>query len=161
MRLAKSCEGAGYDQIDVEACSSRDIHVSNTPTAVDASTADLAIFLILGCLRNLPISMASLRAGQWRGSPLPKLGHDPQGKILGILGMGGIGRAVAERARVFGMKVRYHNRTRLGEELEAGAEYVDFETLLRESDVLSLSLPLNVGSSLPTYQMRLVLTHSV
>lgn len=135
--------GAGYDQIDVEACSERNIHVSNTPTAVDASTADLTIFLILGCLRNLPVSMASLRAGQWRGSPLPNLGHDPQGKILGILGMGGIGRAVAERARVFGMKVRYHNRNKLEKDLEAGAEYVDFETLLRESDVLSLCLPLN------------------
>ncbi|KAH8172042.1 d-isomer specific 2-hydroxyacid dehydrogenase, NAD binding domain-containing protein [Sarocladium implicatum] len=135
--------GAGYDQLDIDACTARNILVSNTPTAVDDSTADLAIFLILGCLRNLPVSMASLRAGDWRGNPLPKLGHDPQGKILGILGMGGIGRTIAERARVFGMEVRYHNRTKLSEEMAAGAEYVDFETLLRASDVLSLSLPLN------------------
>lgn len=95
--------------------------------------------------------MAALRAGKFKGSPYPALGHDPQGKVLGILGMGGIGRAVARRAGVFGMKVKYHNRTRLSEELEkeCAAEYVDFETLLRESDVLSLNLPLNVSFPLP------------
>lgn len=146
--------GAGYDQLDIDACTARNILVSNTPTAVDASTADLAIFLILGSLRNLPVSMTSLRAGNWRGNPLPKLGHDPQGKIIGILGMGGIGRAIAERARVFGMRVRYHNRTKLSEEMEAGSEYVDFETLLRESDILSLSLPLNVSLALCPHGKR-------
>lgn len=88
--------------------------------------------------------MAALRAGDWRGKTLPRLGHDPQGKVLGILGMGGIGRNVAAKARAFGMKIRYYNRTRLAPELEDGAEYVGFETLLAESDVLSLNLPLNV-----------------
>ena len=73
------------------------------------------------------------------------MGHDPQGKVLGILGMGGIGRNVARKARAFGMRIRYHNRKRLGEDMEEGAEYVDFETLLAESDVLSLNLPLNVS----------------
>lgn len=94
--------------------------------------------------------MAALRAGQWRGNPPPALGHDPQGKVLGILGMGGIGRNVARKAGAFGMRVRYYNRRRLGEEVEreCGAEYVDFERLIAESDVLSLNLPLNV-SSLP------------
>lgn len=88
--------------------------------------------------------MAALRAGTWRGETLPALGHDPQGKVLGILGMGGIGRNVAAKARAFGMKIRYHNRSRLSPELEDGAEHVDFDTLLRESHVLSLNLPLNV-----------------
>ncbi|KAH7143863.1 glyoxylate reductase [Dactylonectria macrodidyma] len=135
--------GAGYDQIDVAACTAQSIRVSNTPNAVDDATADLTIWLLLGALRNLPASMASLRRGAWRGNPTPRLGHDPQGKTLGILGMGGIGRNVARKARAFGMQIRYHNRSQLSPELEEGAEYVDFETLLRESDVLSLNLPLN------------------
>lgn len=143
--------GAGYDQIDIPACTARSILVSNTPSAVDDATADINIFLLLGALRNLPGSMAALREGKWRGSPPPALGHDPQGKVLGILGMGGIGRNVSRKAAVFGMRVRYHNRTRLPEEVEreCGAEYVDFDTLLAESDVLSLNLPLNVSFFLP------------
>jgi lactate dehydrogenase-like 2-hydroxyacid dehydrogenase len=89
--------------------------------------------------------MATLRAGKWRGSPQQvPMGHDPRGKVLGILGMGGIGRNVAAKARAFGMTIRYHNRTKLEPHLAADAEYVDFETLLKESDVLSLNLPLNV-----------------
>lgn len=127
------------------ACTSHNIRVSNTPTAVDDATADITIWLLIGALRNLSSSILSLRAGKWRGNPLPALGHDPQGKVLGILGMGGIGRNVARKARAFGMTIRYHNRKRLSSELEEGAEYVDFETLLKESDVLSLNLPLNVS----------------
>lgn len=121
--------------------------MSNTPTAVDDATADLTIWLILGALRNLPVSMKTLREGSWRGKPTPALGHDPQGKILGILGMGGIGRNVAAKAKVFGMRIRYHNRTKLDPAVEGDAEYVDFDTLLRESDVLSLNLPLNVSAN--------------
>ncbi|KAK3943245.1 Glyoxylate reductase 1 [Diplogelasinospora grovesii] len=137
--------GAGYDQVDIPACSARGIRVSNTPTAVDDATADIGVFLMLGALRNLAVSMSALRAGQWRGKPLPALGHDPQGKILGILGLGGIGRNMAKKALAFGMKIRYYNRSRLDAdtEKEIDAEYVDFETLLAESDVLSLNLPLN------------------
>ncbi|KAG6010808.1 hypothetical protein E4U21_004196 [Claviceps maximensis] len=136
--------GAGYDQVDISSCTSHAVKVSNTPTAVDDATADITIWLLIGALRNFPIGMSALRAGQWRGTPSPpRLGHDPQGKVLGILGMGGIGKNVAAKAKAFGMKIRYHNRTRLSEELEEGAEYVSFEMLLEESDVLSLNLPLN------------------
>lgn len=139
--------GAGYDQVDVAACTALGIRVSNTPTAVDDATADLGIFLLLGALRNLGAGMAALRAGKWRGEVPPSLGHDPQGKVLGILGMGGIGRNMAKKALAFGMKIRYHNRSRLDPSLEEelGAQYVSFDDLLAGSDVLSLNLPLNVS----------------
>ncbi|KIV88935.1 hypothetical protein PV10_08561 [Exophiala mesophila] len=137
--------GAGYDQIDAEACSARDppLLVSNVPSAPDDATADTAIFLMLGALRNFNPSMVALRQGTWRGAPPPALGHDPQGKVLGILGMGGIGRNMKKKAEVFGMSTIYHNRRRLDDVQSAGAEYVSFEDLLKRSDVLSLNLPLN------------------
>ncbi|KAH8649931.1 D-isomer specific 2-hydroxyacid dehydrogenase [Xylariales sp. PMI_506] len=143
-----SHNGAGYDAVDVAACTARGIRVSNVVEAGDDATADTAVFLLLGALRNLGPSILNLRRGEWRGkagSTLPALGRDPQGKVLGILGMGGIGRNMARKALAFGMKIRYYNRTRLSEELEreCQAEYRTFEELLAESDVLSLNLPLN------------------
>lgn len=131
----------------MSACTKHDIRVSNTPSAVDDATADANMFLILGALRNFNSSMVALRAGNWKGNPNPSLGHDPQGKVLGILGMGGIGRNLKIKAEAFGMSVQYHNRTQLSEELSGGAKYVSFEELLATSDVLSLNLPLNVSNS--------------
>ncbi|KAI9717010.1 MAG: hypothetical protein M1812_004945 [Candelaria pacifica] len=136
-----SHNGAGYDQIDVPACTSRSISVSNTPLAVDAATANIAMMLLLGALRRSWIPESSLRAGKWRGTM--QLGHDPEGKVLGILGMGGIGGALAKRARAFEMKVLYHNRRKLEEDKEHGAKYVGFEELLKTSDVISVHLPLS------------------
>ncbi len=117
------------------------------------------MFLILGALRNLTVGMASLRRGEWGGKTLPALGHDPQGKVMGILGMGGIGRNLARKALAFGMRVRYHNRSRLSDsiEREVHAEYVSFEKLLAGSDVLSLNLPLNVCSSLSSALQQIYL----
>ncbi|KAL3456288.1 D-isomer specific 2-hydroxyacid dehydrogenase [Aspergillus heterothallicus] len=137
--------GAGYDQVDVHACTARSppLRVSNVPTAVDDATADVNMFLILGALRNFNYGMHHLREGSFKGSPLPRLGHDPENKVLGILGMGGIGRNLKKKAEAFGMKVVYHNRRQLSDELAGGAKYVTFDDLLSESDVISLNLPLN------------------
>ncbi|KAK4923686.1 glyoxylate reductase [Elasticomyces elasticus] len=129
-----SHNGAGYDQIDPEPCSKRDppLFVSNVPTAVDDATADTAIFLMLGALRNYNPAIKALRQG-----------HDPQGKVLGVLGMGGIGRNMSKKAAAFGMTTIYHNRRKLDDEKAGGAKYVSFEDLLKQSDVLSLNLPLS------------------
>lgn len=136
-----SHNGAGYDQVEIGPCTARGIRVSNVPTAVDNATADVNMFLILGALRNFNIGMMALRELKWRGEA--QLGNDPEGKILGILGMGGIGRNLKKKAEAFDMKVQYHNRKRLDENMEDGATYVSFEELLATSDIISCNLPLN------------------
>ncbi|KAL8782292.1 MAG: hypothetical protein Q9213_005527 [Squamulea squamosa] len=138
--------GAGYDQIDAEACANRGISVSNTPGAVDASTANTAIYLLLGALRRAHIPATALREGRWRGSM--GLGHDPDGKLLGILGMGGIGSAFSLRAAPFGFTMQYHNRNPVVHPSSnpTNARYVSFEELLRTSDVISIHLPLNAAT---------------
>lgn len=139
-----SYTGAGYDQIDIAPCTKRGIRVSNVPTAVDDATADVNMFLIIGALRNFNVGMMALRRNEWRGKNTA-LGHDPEGKVLGILGMGGIGRNLKRKAEAFSMKTQYHNRKRLPEDQEDGAKYVSFDELLATSDVISLNLPLNVS----------------
>ncbi|ORY17214.1 D-isomer-specific 2-hydroxyacid dehydrogenase-like protein [Clohesyomyces aquaticus] len=136
--------GAGYDNIDIPACTKRGISVSSTPVAVNDATADVALFLMLGALRRVTPSFLSAKKGDWRGEF--RLGHDPKNKVLGILGMGGIGSAVARRAKAFGMEIQYHNRQQLAAKDEEGAKYVSFEELLKTSDVLSLNLSLNAST---------------
>ncbi|MCJ1476005.1 hypothetical protein MMC13_004669 [Lambiella insularis] len=135
--------GAGYDQIDVPICTEHGIHISNVPTAVDDATADTGVFLALGALRGFNIALLNLRKNEFRGTTAPPLGHDPEGKVLGILGMGGIGRNMARKLRAFDMSVQYYNRNKLSDEMADGAKYVQFEELLKTSDVISLNLPLN------------------
>ncbi|KAI9318503.1 hydroxyacid dehydrogenase [Dichotomocladium elegans] len=134
---------AGYDFVDVDACTARGIYISNTPGAVDAATADVACLLILSCFRRASQFERALRKGTWRGD-VP-FGNDPEGKTLGVLGMGGIGKAVVRRMLGFEMKIQYYNRTRLTPEVENKyhATYVDFDTLLRTSDCIFISVPLN------------------
>ena len=88
--------------------------------------------------------MFALRRSEWQGTPTP-IGHDPEGKLLGIIGMGGIGRNMARKLKGFDLKMQYYNRTELSAEQSEGAEYVSFEKLLRTSDIISLNLPLNVS----------------
>lgn len=135
--------GAGYDQIDVNALTARGVQVSNTPNAVVPGTADTNIFLVLGALRNFAYGQQQLRAGKWVEGV--ELGHDPQGKVLGIVGMGGIGQAVRDRAVPLGFaKIVYYNRRRLPEDLEKDSEYrASLDALLAEADVISINVPLN------------------
>ncbi|GFP60443.1 putative 2-hydroxyacid dehydrogenase UNK4.10 [Trichoderma asperellum] len=140
-----SHNGAGYDQIDVQPCTDKKISVSNTPKAVDAATANTAIFLILGALRRAWIPQLAVREGKWRGdSPL---GRDPHTLTLGVLGMGGIGTATAKRAAALGFKLQYHNRKPvdgLDKQFASNEvpKYVGFDELLQTSDVISVHLPL-------------------
>ena len=97
---------------------------------------------MLGALRRITIPFQAVRKGEWRGANF-QLGHDPKKKVLGILGMGGIGQAVAQRARAFGMEIQYHNRSQLPAGEENGAKYVSFDDLMKTSDVISLNLALN------------------
>jgi glyoxylate reductase len=136
--------GAGYDQIDVQACASRGITVTYAPDPVTDATADLTIFLLLGALRQLNPSFANLRRGDFKQGV--EFGHDPQGKTLGILGMGRIGQAVRRRAEPFGLNITYHNRQPLSQESSAGARYVSFDQLLEESDIISVHVPLSAAT---------------
>lgn len=136
----------GYDNIDLAACTQRGIPVTNTPGVLTETTADLAFALILAASRRMGEAERYVREGRWKNwSPTLLMGSDVHGKTLGIFGMGRIGTAVAGRASGFGMRIIYHNRTRLTEKEETAfnAHFVDWETLLRESDILSVHCPLN------------------
>lgn len=131
----------GYNNIDLDAAKERGIAVCNTPGVLTESTADIAWSLVMAAARRIPESEIFLRQGKFTGwEPMLYLGQDVHGQTLGILGMGRIGQAVARRATGFGMRIIYHSRT--PKELDFEAELVDFETLLRESDILSLHSPL-------------------
>jgi lactate dehydrogenase-like 2-hydroxyacid dehydrogenase len=135
----------GYNNFDVAAATRRGVMLTNTPGAMDDTTADFAWCLILATARRLTEADRLVRSGRWRRWRFMEfLGHDIYGKTIGICGFGRIGRGVARRAMGFGMKVLYTSRSRADDavELEFGASYVDKETLLRESDVVSLHLPL-------------------
>src|SRR5690554_6222032 len=130
----------GYDHIDIAAAKDRGIAVTNTPDVLTGATAEIALLLMLGAARNATASIATLRSGNWREwAPTGMLGTELTGKRLGILGLGRIGRATAQRARAFGMEIHYHNRKRLSPELEAGAVYHnDIAGLFKVSDILSI-----------------------
>lgn len=137
----------GYNNIDVDACTAAKVAVTNTPGVLSDTTADLAMALILAVARRIPQSDAFARAGQYKGwGPLLLLGSDVHHKTLGLVGFGRVARAVAKRARGFDMRVVYFNNHPCAQEREVEEEYgakcVDKETLLRESDFVSLHVPL-------------------
>ncbi|BBL81124.1 D-glycerate dehydrogenase [Rubrobacter xylanophilus] len=134
----------GYDNVDVAAATARGVVVTNTPGVLDETTADTAFLLLMAAARRLGEAERLVRSGRWRGwGPEQLTGPDVWGKTLGIVGFGRIGQAVARRARGFGMRVLYTSRSRREEaERELGARRVELEELLRESDFVSLHVPL-------------------
>ena len=137
--------GAGIDHIDLGAARARKIMVTNTPGVFTDDTADMTLALILSVTRRLNYGGRVVRNGQWHGwAPSTLLGHRVGGRVLGIVGMGRIGQAVAHRARAFGLTVVYHSRHRAPEALETmlGAHYAaDLDTLLAQADILTLHCP--------------------
>ena len=137
--------GAGTDHIDLEAAAKRKILVTNTPGVFTDDTADIAMEMIIGIPRRVREGVALVRRGEWSGwAPSALLGRKLGGKVLGIVGMGRIGQAVAHRARAFGLEIAYHNRKRLPEAVERifGARFVqDLDDLIAEADILTLHCP--------------------
>ncbi|HEU5253591.1 MAG TPA: D-glycerate dehydrogenase [Solirubrobacterales bacterium] len=135
----------GFDNVDLEAAARRGVTVTNTPGVLDDATADLTLALILAATRRIAEGDRLVRSGRgWSWGMGFMLGTGLQGKRLGIVGLGGIGRKVAARARAFGMDVAYHSRHPAPAEVEAalGAERLPLEQLLATSDVVSLHVPL-------------------
>jgi len=135
--------GVGVDHIDLEAAAGRRIPVAYTPGVNHEATADIAMLLLLGASRRAYEAQELVRTGAWKPlSPDMLLGWQVGGKILGILGMGHVGQAVARRARGFGMKIHYYDASKLPAEVAGDAVYHDDPSdLLRVSQFLSLHAP--------------------
>ena len=132
----------GYGNIDVNAAKSRGIIVTNTPEVLTDATADISILLLLGASRRAYEGRRDAEKENWKWSADYLIGKQMSGKKLGIIGMGNIGRAVAQRARGFDMEIHYHNRSRLDPSLENGAIYhKDLKDLLKNSEFLSINCP--------------------
>jgi glyoxylate reductase len=139
----------GFNNVDVAACARRGVVVTNTPGVLADATADLAMALILMVTRRMGEGERLIRSGEpWAWSMFMMLGTGIQGRQLGIIGMGGIGEALAARARAFGMRVVYHNRRPVAPEVAAhlDAERLELEELLATSDVVSVNCPYNADT---------------
>ena len=136
--------GAGYNNIDLDACRERNIRATNTPQPVIEPTAELAFALMINVARRVSEFDRALRNGTCESiAVMHNLSRSLYGKTLGVIGLGRIGQALARRAKASGMKILYYNRHRLSPEIEQryDAVYVDFQTLLQDSDFVSLNLP--------------------
>jgi glyoxylate reductase len=139
----------GYDNIDVAAAARHGVVVTNTPGVLTDATADFAWALLLAVTRNVVPADRYVREGRFREWMMMEFhGSELAGRTLGIAGFGRIGMAVARRGRAFGMHVIYANPRRVAQaiEEETGAHFVDKETLVASSDVLSLHVPLNAAT---------------
>jgi len=132
----------GYNNVDVDAAKQKGIVVTNTPEVLTDATADISILLLLGASRRAYEGRKHAESQSWNWSTNFLMGKQMSNKRLGILGMGRIGRAVAQRARGFGMEIHYHNRSKLSPDLELGATYHDnIKSLFSQSDFLSINCP--------------------
>ena len=140
----------GFNNFDIEAMTRAGVLATNTPDVLTETTADFGFALLMATARRVTESEHYLRAGHWRQWRYDLFaGAEVHGTTLGIIGMGRIGQGIARRAaHGFGMRVLYHNRSRLGPELErqCKADYVDKATLLRESDHVMLVVPYSAAS---------------
>ena len=130
----------GYGNIDIEAARNKNITVTNTPDVLTDATADIQILLLLGASRKAYEGRLAAEKQDWKWSWDFLLGKQMSNKRLGILGMGRIGRAVAKRAKAFGMEIHYHNRSKLSSDLEDGAIYHEtLKGLFKQSEFLSVN----------------------
>lgn len=156
-----STYGVGYDNVDLKKMNEKGILVCNLPDTVTESTAEFAMGMMLALMRRIHETDHKLRLiPDLMWGPIANLGHGLNGKKLGILGMGNIGKAVARRAKPFLMDITYHNRHQLPPEVEAeySATYVpSFEQILKESDVIIVNMPLTPEThhmiGLPQFEM--------
>ena len=132
----------GFGNVDFKAARTKGIAVTNTPDVLTDATADIQILILLGASRKAYEGRIAAEKQDWKWSWDFLLGKQMSNKNLGILGMGRIGRAVAKRAKGFGMEIHYHNRSRLSPDLEDGAIYHnDIKSLFEQSDFLSINCP--------------------
>ena len=132
----------GFGNIDIDSAKKRGIVVTNTPHVLTDATADISILLLLGASRRAYEGRKAAERQNWTWSANLLLGKQMSNRKLGILGMGRIGRAVAQRAKGFGMEIHYHNRNRLSPDLENGAKYhSDIKSLFSQSEFLSINCP--------------------
>lgn len=140
-----STYSVGYDHIDIEYAKKKKIRIGYTPEVLTKATADLAFALMIDVLRRVTEGDRIIREGKWKEifGASDYVGLDLEGKTLGIIGMGRIGKAVAKRASAFEMKILYHNRKKLPRKIEAehNARYVSFNQILKKSDIISIHVP--------------------
>lgn len=140
--------GVGVDHIDLQSAKENNVIITNTPDVLTESTVDVATLLLLSVTRNAFLVEKMLRQDEWKGFSLTEnLGVDVRGKILGIVGMGRIGKSFAKRAHeIFGMKVLYYNRSPVKDLTFEASVRFDLDALLEESDVISLHLSSDKGN---------------
>lgn len=139
--------GIGCDHVDLEAAQEKGITVCNTPDALTVTVAEMAMALILAILRKIVSADKAVRKGEWNRKYGDLIGMELAGKTVGIIGLGRIGRATAERVQAFGARVIYWSRTRkIQVEKTTGFQWREFEDLLKESDIISLHIPGTPGT---------------